>query len=133
MAMETAQLNVDSGSDKRRHKRIEVKVSVKYKVINRRLVQELVNPKQTFADGESVNISLSGLSLDTKAALTKGDYLKMEINLPHAQRETRALAEVMWVRPESSTGGFKAGIRFLIILNEADEHSIKRFVQSHGG
>jgi hypothetical protein len=39
----------------------------------------------------------------------------------------------MWSGPDGESGKFSAGIRFLIILNEADEHSIKRFILAHGG
>ncbi len=131
--MEIGKMNMGDGADKRRHKRVEVEVPVKYKVINRKVVKELVDAKQLFDDGKSINISMSGISLTTRLALNKGDYLKMEMSLPRSQRLTRALAEVMWVTQDPGAEGHRAGIRFLIILNEADEHSIKRFVQTHGG
>jgi hypothetical protein len=127
--MEDAKMTVSS--DLRRHERYGVDTAVKYKVINRQAVEELVEPKAFQDDGKSVNISLSGISLATEVPLRKGDYLKVELNLPGSQRATRALAEVMWNRPENGLN--VAGIRFLIVLNEADDNSIRRFVESLKG
>ena len=41
---------------------------------------------------------------------------------------TRALAEVMWTKVEGQR--WESGIRFLIILNEADDHSIHQFLET---
>lgn len=128
--MQDAKLSISNeGHEKRRHPRVDVDVPVKYKVINRKVMREIVDPKTLLDDGHSVNISLSGLSLTTGTPLTKGDFVKLELVLPETGRMTRALAEVMWSGPDGATGHFLSGIRFLIILNEADEHSVKRFVQ----
>lgn len=126
--MEEAKIQLSSGSDNRRHERFRVDTTVKYKVINRQAVEELVEPKAFQDDGKSVNISLSGVSIATVVPLRKGDYLKVELALPGSGRPTRALAEVMWSRLENSLN--MAGIRFLIVLNEADDNSIRRFVES---
>lgn len=126
MDMENAKIS--SASDNRRHERFRVDTTVKYKVINRQAVEEIVEPRAFKDDGKSVNISLSGISLATEVALRKGDYLKVELSLPGSGRPTRALAEVMWSRLED---GLKvSGIRFLIVLNEADDNSIRKFVES---
>jgi hypothetical protein len=125
--MEDAKISVAS-ADHRRHERFRVDTTVKYKVINRQAVEELVESRSFQDDGKSVNISLSGISLVTEVALRKGDYLKVELSLPGSGRATRALAEVMWARIEN--GGNLAGIRFLIVLNEADDNSIRRFVET---
>ena len=61
--MENAKISVSS--DLRRHERFRVDTTVKYKVINRQAVEELVEPKAFLDDGKSVNISLSGISLAT--------------------------------------------------------------------
>jgi c-di-GMP-binding flagellar brake protein YcgR len=129
--MQDAKLNMGEASEKRRHLRIDLSVAVKYKVINRKLMREIVDQRPFLDDGKTVNISLSGVSLTTGVALTKGDFLKLELGLPDSDKVTRALAEVMWSGPDAS-GTFLSGIRFLIILNEADEHSIKKFVAAHG-
>jgi c-di-GMP-binding flagellar brake protein YcgR len=133
--MEDAKLSIESpeGSEKRRHQRVSLEVAVKYKVINRKLLREIVDQRPFLDDGKTINISLSGVSLITSVALTKGDFLKLEMGLPDSEKVTRALAEVMWSGPDAASGRFSAGIRFLIILNEADEHSVKRFIMAHGG
>jgi hypothetical protein len=113
--------------ENRRHERLSVDTKVKYKVINRQSAVDAAGPAGLKPDGLSVNISLSGLAITTEAPLKQRDYLKVELSLPGMARATRALAEVMWVRFEDDRN--VAGIRFLILLNEADDSSIRRFIE----
>lgn len=113
--------------ENRRHERLRVDTKVKYKVINRQSAEDVVGPSGLRPDGNTVNISLSGLAITTEKPLRKGDYLKVELSLPGMNRATRALAEVMWARLEESH--HVSGIRFLILLNEADDSSIRRFIE----
>lgn len=116
-------------ADNRRHERLRLDTKVKYKVINRQSAEDVVGPQGLKPDGQAMNISLSGLAITTEAPLKKGDYLKAELSLPGMNRPTRALAEVMWSRNEN--GQHLAGIRFLILLNEADDSSIRRFIENN--
>lgn len=118
---------VYTSSDHRRHDRLRVDVKIKYKVINRAAAEEVAGPGAK-VEGKTLNVSLSGLAIATETLLKKGDYLKVELSLPGMQRPTRALAEVMWV--EEKDGQHASGIRFLILLNEADDSSIKRFISN---
>lgn len=129
--MQTAGV-VQDGNDSRRHERLPVEAKVKYKVINRQAAEEVVGPGLR-PDGQSVNISMSGLAIATAVALNKGDFIKIEISLPGMTRPSRSLAEVMWARVEN--GQNVSGIRFMIFLNEADDSSIRRFIenQKQGG
>jgi len=115
-------------NDHRRHERLHVDAKIKYKVINRAAAEEVAGPGATKVEGKTINISVSGLAIATETLLKKGDYLKVELSLPGMQKPTRALAEVMWV--EEKDGQFASGIRFLILLNEADDSSIKRFISN---
>jgi hypothetical protein len=121
---------VATGAEHRRHERLRLDTKVKYKVINRQAVESAGVPGLR-PDGKAKNISLSGLAITTENKLTKGDYLKVELSLPGMGRPTRALAEVMWARVED--GENLAGIRFLILLNEADDASIRRFMDGQQG
>jgi hypothetical protein len=121
---------VQSTSDHRRHERLPVEAKVKYKVINRQAAEEVVGPGLR-PDGQSVNISASGLAISTAQPLTKGDFIKVEISLPGMNRPSRSLAEVMWARVEN--GQNVAGVRFMIFLNEADDSSIRRFIENQQG
>jgi hypothetical protein len=123
---------VQDNNDSRRHERLPVEAKVKYKVINRQAAEEVVGPGLR-PDGQSVNISMSGLAIATPVALNKGDFIKIEITLPGMPRPSRSLAEVMWARIEN--GQYVSGIRFMIFLNEADDSSIRRFIenQKQGG
>ena len=123
---------VATGADHRRHDRLRLDTTVKYKVINRQAVEQATAPANGLrVDGQAKNISLSGLAITTETKLGKGDYLKVELSLPGMGRPTRALAEVMWSRVEG--GQNLAGIRFLILLNEADDSSIRRFIEGQSG
>jgi hypothetical protein len=127
--MQTGGVYTGESSEHRRHDRLRVDTKIKYKVINRAAAEEVAGPGVK-VEGQTLNISLSGLAIATETLLKKGDYLKVELSLPGMQRPTRALAEVMWV--EEKGGQCASGIRFLILLNEADDSSIKRFMSNQG-
>lgn len=118
---------VVGGMDHRRHERLRVDTTVKYKVINRQAAEEVVGVGLR-PDGQSVNISLSGLAITTAEPLNKGDFIKLELSLPGMARPSRSLAEVMWARVDD--GKHVSGIRFMIFLNEADDSSIRRFIEN---
>lgn len=115
--------------DNRKNERLRVDVKVKYKVIQRQSAMEKSAVQGLHPEGRSVNISLCGLSIVTESALRKGEYLKLELSLPDRPQVIRALAEVMWGSVEA--GQFVAGIRFLILLNQADDVTIRRFIEDH--
>lgn len=123
-------VTTEAGADQRRHERLRLDTKVRYRVINRQAVEALVEPKPIQDDGTTVNISSSGIALYTAANLAKGDFLKLEMSLPGMTRPTRALAEVMWAGPKD--GQCFSGIRFVMILNEADDGSVRRFIESNG-
>jgi hypothetical protein len=125
---------VVGGIDQRRHERLRLDTQVKYKIINRRTAEEVLGPglheglrPGLRPDGQSVNISLSGLAISTAEPLKKGDFIKLELSLPGLLRPSRSLAEVMWTRMEG--GQNIAGVRFLIFLNETDDSSVRRFIE----
>ena len=123
MESHKAQL-VEDDSNKRKHDRIKVETQIQYRVINRQVMQEIGDGFRD--DGSTVNISKNGIAMATETKLRKGDYLKIEMQLPASGRSTRALAEVMWAKSEGDK--YFSGIRFLIILNEADDHSVAQFI-----
>jgi len=125
--MEKGNLSLQSG-DKRRHERAEVAMPVRYKILNRKLALELLEPGSAELDASAVNLSLGGLCLTTPSPLSKGDYVKLELALPGSSQPTRAMAEVVWVSVEGKE--YKSGIRFLIVLKEADEDGIKKYLKS---
>ncbi len=119
---------VTTDANQRKHERLRLDTKVRYRVINRQVVEALVDPKAIQDDGQTVNISASGIALYTAANLNKGDFLKLELSLPGMTRPTRALAEVMWAEPKA--GQCFSGIRFVMILNEADDGSVRRFIET---
>jgi hypothetical protein len=126
--MQTGGVYAGESNNNRRHDRLRVDTKIKYKVINRAAAEAVAGPGVK-VEGQTINISLSGLAISTETLLKRGDYMKVELSLPGMQRPTRALAEVMWV--EEKDGQCASGIRFLILLNEADDSSIKRFMSNH--
>ena len=64
--------------------------------------------------GTVVNVSTGGLCLMTNEALEVGQVLKMALPLPRVEVTAPTLAEVRWVKNESSKSGYQAGLRFLL-------------------
>lgn len=112
----------------RQYERLRLDTRVKYKVIKKPGAATVL-AGDFRPDGRSLNISLCGLAIVTDAAVQKGDYLKVELSLPGKPQVIRALTEVVWTALEG--GRNLSGIRFLILLNQADDASIRRFVEEH--
>jgi len=64
--------------------------------------------------GTVVNVSTGGLCLMTDEALKVGQVLKMALPLPNVDATAPTLAEVRWVKKESSPISYQAGLRFLL-------------------
>jgi hypothetical protein len=120
---------VEGDREHRRYERLRLDTRVKYKVIKKPGAHAKGLAADFQPDGRSINISLCGLAIATDAAVQKGDYLKVELSLPGKPQIIRALTEVVWT---SMDGGRNlSGIRFLILLNQADDASIRRFIEEH--
>ncbi len=127
-----AALVAEAGTrDMRRHERLPLRAQVRYKIVQRRRIPEGGRPEGYRPDGQCVNISLRGLALETAQPLARGEYLKLEMRLPGRDQPIQALAEVVWTEPRGA--GHAAGIRFLILLNQADDAMIRRFIEGADG
>jgi hypothetical protein len=127
--MERAKLTLES-SDRRVHDRVEAELSVRFKIMNRRLAMELLEPGLPEVTGESVNVSMGGLCLAVPSPLNRGDYLKVEMTFPSGPGPVRALAEVMWCRRQDQE--YHCGIRFLMLFSEMDGKTIENFMRNIG-
>lgn len=115
------------GRDNRKHDRLTLDTEVKYKVVQRRRSEGARGDSGFRPDGRGINISLRGLAIDTGEPLKKGDYVKLELCLPGRPGPIRALAEVMWT--VSVLGRYSSGIRFLILLDKANDSAIRWFIE----
>ncbi|NTV51688.1 MAG: PilZ domain-containing protein [Candidatus Firestonebacteria bacterium] len=121
--------NASLSFDKRKHPRIKVNIPVKYKVINQtEEAMALLEHKRSPMDASSVDVSAEGLCLLTPHELSRGDILKIEVNLPSESQALRAFSEVVWTTPQEQ-GSHAAGI-FFMALREEDADKIKRFVET---
>jgi Tfp pilus assembly protein PilZ len=121
--------NASLSFDKRKHPRIKVSIPVKYKVITQtEEAMALLEQKRGPLAGSSVDVSAEGLCLVTPHELSKGDILKIEVNLPGEGQALRAFSEVVWTNPQDPSA-HSAGI-FFMALREEDAEKIKRFVES---
>lgn len=123
--METASLSFD----KRKHPRIQVMMSVKYKVINETdEAATLLEQRKALTLGSSRNFSAEGLFLESEKPLQKGDILKIEVTLPREPKPVRAFSEVVWVSDYGvAEGKHGSGIYFMALRDE-DADKIGRFV-----
>jgi len=63
--------------------------------------------------GVSINVSVTGLLIETKAPLTTGTTLNLSFRLPSAAEELRLMGRVVWTAAGPGTQAWRSGIEFL--------------------
>jgi c-di-GMP-binding flagellar brake protein YcgR len=124
MTMQSAHLSIE----KRRHPRVDMKVPVRFKVINRGAERERILAEAR-DQGSTTNLSTGGVALRTTEALKMSDLIKLEIELSGRDRVIRTFAEVMWVVQDKDGKGREAGLQFLAVKT-ADEDLLSVFVMN---
>ncbi len=122
--MQSAHLSIE----KRRHPRVDMKVPVRFKVINRGAERERILAEAR-DQGSTTNLSTGGVALRTTEALKMSDLIKLEIELSGRDRVIRTFAEVMWVVQDKDGKGREAGLQFLAVKT-ADEDLLSVFVMN---
>jgi c-di-GMP-binding flagellar brake protein YcgR len=122
--MQSAHLSIE----KRRHPRVDMKVPVRFKVINRASERERILAEAR-DQGQTTNLSTGGVALRTSESLKTSDLIKLEIELSGRDRVIRTFAEVMWVVPDKDGKGMEAGLQFLAVKS-ADEDLLSVFVMN---
>ncbi|MFW6163230.1 MAG: PilZ domain-containing protein [Planctomycetota bacterium] len=79
----------------------------------------------------TVNVSGGGLCIETHDAVEPGTLLAIELRSPAADDPLRALARVVWCRPEEPGGPFQIGVEFCWVgwFDDDVEPEIASYVQ----
>ncbi|HRU38799.1 MAG TPA: PilZ domain-containing protein [Candidatus Goldiibacteriota bacterium] len=111
--------------ERRRHKRIDKKLKVHYKVI--KAEEEVREIKKNLAKtaGESTDISLGGIKVDGEIPGNVGDVIRIEVLLDGRHEPITTFAEVKWIKGQGKDMSF--GLEFLI-LKEADKLEIEEII-----
>jgi PAS domain S-box-containing protein len=80
--------------------------------------------------GTALNVSATGLLLETSARLEFGDKLLLRFRLPGHDPQVEALAETVWLHATASKT--RAGLRFLAFRG-GEESALKAFIQDSLG
>ena len=110
--------NGDLFIERRRHKRMEKKCTVKYKLIS---ADESAEIKKTAVklDAQSADISLGGIRMGIEGSCVIGDIIRVEVVLDEKQDAVTTFAEVKWVKGKE--GAKEIGIEFLILKDKDRE------------
>ncbi len=101
--------------ERRRHKRVEKKLKVFYKILNKDELENEVSVKQAV---ESSDISISGIQLlcDEKIALEQ--IIRLDIIIEEHQEPLTTFAEVRWIKFDDKINKYRAGMEFLVVKEE---------------
>jgi c-di-GMP-binding flagellar brake protein YcgR len=112
--------------ERRKHKRIEKKFRVNYKVINAEEEVREIKRNILKQAGETTDISLGGIRVDGEMTGAQGDVIRLEIAVEGRKDPITTFAEVKWIREENKQ--MKFGLEFLI-LKDADKQMIEEMIE----
>ena len=112
--------------ERRKHKRIEKKFRVTYKVIKAEDEVQEIRKNMTRQAGETTDISLGGIRVDGDMPGAVGDVIRLEIALEGRAEPITTFAEVKWIKNEKDKRTF--GLEFLI-LKDADKQIIEEMTE----
>jgi c-di-GMP-binding flagellar brake protein YcgR len=111
--------------ERRRHKRVERKFRVIYKVIKGEDEVKEIRKNITKQSGESTDISLGGIKVDGDIPGNQGDVIRLEVVVEGRKEPITTFAEVKWIKGEGTAKSF--GLEFLI-LKDADKQVIEEIL-----
>lgn len=114
--------------ERRRHKRIDKKFKVNYKLIS--LPNEVQNIKAEAykREAESANISVGGIQLISNYELQMEQIIRVEFVLEGKAEPVITFAEVRWCAKDINSNKYRTGIEFLV-LKEEDKDFISKLVE----
>jgi c-di-GMP-binding flagellar brake protein YcgR len=113
--------------EKRRHKRVEKKVTVTYKVVSMPSEIEKIKSAAEKNETETANISVGGVQLIDEAGLSPEQILRIELKLESVKSNIVTFAEVKWSAKDDNIKKYRTGIEFLVLKDE-DKKMIEEIV-----
>jgi c-di-GMP-binding flagellar brake protein YcgR len=111
-------------TEKRTHPRIQVKIGIKFHVIDeQKEIESILERRKKEKDAKTMDISLGGMYVVSDHLLRMGNILKLDIPLSNDGKKSqlRAFAEVVWA---NETG---AGLRFLT-MKDSDTETLRTYL-----
>lgn len=113
--------------EKRRHKRVDKKVTVTYKVVSMPSELEKIKTAAEKNETETANISVGGIQLIDDAGLSPEQILRIELKLETIKTNIVTFAEVKWSAKDDNIKKYRTGIEFLVLKDE-DKKQIEEIV-----
>ena len=88
--------------ERRKYVRLNVKIEFTYKK------KGVPGPEKKSV---TKNISLGGIQADLDASIKQGDWLELNITIPHTEKPIYCIAKIVWLSEETA-GKITAGIKF---------------------
>lgn len=108
--------------ERRKFKRFDAYMSVKYKASEHEPVRGISLSK---------DLSRDGLMINSNADVRVGTVVDLEIDIPDDPKPVRTTGKVVWSRPsEGRNQGFDHGIRFLM-MDPVDKFRVLDFAYNH--
>jgi c-di-GMP-binding flagellar brake protein YcgR len=109
--------------EKRKFPRVSLDATVRFRKLSSQKEKEAVMAE--FVEVRSKDLSQGGLALVEMAALTSGDLLKVEVDVPGRDEPIKAYSEVMWIKPsgkDEKAESEVAGIKFMGLKPDDEEY-----------
>jgi c-di-GMP-binding flagellar brake protein YcgR len=113
--------------EKRRHKRVDKKVTVTYKVVSMPSEIEKIKSAAEKNETQTANISVGGIQLIDEAGLSPEQILRIELKLESIKSNIVTFAEVKWSAKDDNIKKYRTGIEFLVLKDE-DKKMIEEIV-----
>lgn len=108
--------------DKRKFKRFDAYMSIKYKIDGHQEVKGV---------SLSRDLSREGLKMNSDQDLKEGTQIDMEINIPDDPKPVQTSGKVMWSHPsEEEKSSYEHGIRFLA-MDPVDKFRVLDYAYNH--
>ena len=107
--------------EKRKFPRIPLEASVRFRRLS---TDQERSEVANFAEAKTRDLSQGGIALVEASHLTRGDLLKIEIEVPQRKDPIKAFSEVMWIKPPDADQDATleiAGIKFMGLRPEDEE------------
>jgi len=112
--------------ERRRHKRIEKRFRVNYKVIMAEEEVREIRKNVIKQEGESADISMGGIGVEGEMPGVEGDIIRLEVIVEGGREPITTFAEVKWIK---DIGGNRKsfGLEFLI-LKDLDKKIVEEII-----
>lgn len=108
--------------DRRKFKRFDAYMSVKYQVAGTDVNQGVCLSK---------DLSREGIKVNSNSHMDKGTMLDLEIHIPDDPKPVITSGRVMWSRPaEGKNQGFDQGVQFMI-MDPVDKFRVLDYAYNH--